>query len=114
VDPRVVIAIAAMIAVIAIAIIMDRRRRNPRIRGPALMGTGRILSVEQIGGGDHSVALRIELRVEVGGRQPYDVTVKREVEHIHLARVQTGATFPVRVDETNPQKTGIDFSQSIT
>jgi hypothetical protein len=44
----------------------------------------------------------------------YEVTVRREVQHIHVARVQTGATFRVWVDEADPQKVGIDFSQPIT
>ena len=108
------IAIVAMIAIIVIAIIRQRGFRNPRIRGPALTGRARILSVEQGGGGENSILLWVGLRVEVPGHQPYDVTVNREVQHIHVARVQTGATFPVQVDETNPQKVGIDFSQPIT
>jgi len=36
------------------------------------------------------------------------------VQPIHVARVQTGATFPVRVDESNPQKLRTDCSQRIT
>ncbi|MGO9355302.1 MAG: hypothetical protein ACLP3C_32360 [Mycobacterium sp.] len=42
------------------------------------------------------------------------MTVKRMVQLIHAARVQTGATFPVWVDESNPQKVRTDCSQPIT
>ena len=62
---------------------------------------------------DTSLMLRIGLMVEVPGREPYDVTVKPSVQFIHLARVQPGATIPVQVDATNPQKVLIDFNEPI-
>ena len=106
-----------MVAVLALYVFVRIRFRQPTIKGPALTGTAQILSVEQSTGPMReglNLALRIGLRVEVPGRQPYDVAVKRTVDLNHLARVQTGATIPVQVDATNPQKVRIDFSQPIT
>jgi hypothetical protein len=112
-----VIGITFTIAVFALAAIVHMRLRNPKIRGSALTGTARVLSTNQTTGpgGEHgSLALRIGLRVEIPGRQPYDVTVKRSVDLNHLGRLQIGATIPVQVDATDPQKVRIDFSQPIT
>jgi hypothetical protein len=109
-----VIIIAPLLAAVAIA---ATRFRNPKIRGPALTGTAQILSVQHTTGPSEegrNLPLGIGLRVQVPGHQPYDVTVKRTVDLIHVARVQTGATFPVQVDATNPQKVRIDFNQPIT
>ena len=100
-------------ALIAVYVLYRIRFRQPTIKGPALTGTAQILSVQQTTGPMRegcSLALRIALRVEVPGRQPHDVTVDRTVDLNHLARVQPGATIPVQVDATNPQKVLIDFS----
>jgi hypothetical protein len=113
-----VIGIVITIAAFGSVAVISRRFSNPKIRGPALAGTARVLSVENTtgptGGSQNLVSLRIGLTVEVPGRQPYDVTVKRKVELIHLARVQPGATLPVEVDATNPQTVRIDFAQPIS
>jgi len=113
-DWHFVYILAPLLAVFAIA---ATRFRNPKIRGPAVIGTAQILSVQQTAGPSEegrNLALRIGLRVQVPSWQPYDVTVQRTVELIHLARVQPGATIPVQVDATNPQKVRIDFNQPIT
>jgi hypothetical protein len=107
-DWRALVIIGGVVAVVFSAL----RFRNPKIRGSALTGTAQVLSAQQAVGvreerGD--VAVRVELRVQVPGREPYNVTVKRRVQLIHLPRVQTGASFPVQVDETNPQAVQIDF-----
>jgi hypothetical protein len=110
--------VAAIVLVLFIFIrvgIVERRHKSPEIRGRALSGRARILSVEHTGGGGESVyhLLRIGLGVEVPGHQPYVVTVNRKVHVIHLARVQTGATVPVEVDATDPQIVRIGFDQPI-
>ncbi len=110
---------AAIILTAAIVGIWQTRLRNPKIRGPALTGTARVLSVNRATApyqpGD-TLALRMGLRVEVPSRQPYDVTVKRTVDLIHVVvgRLQIGATIPVQVDATDPQRVRFDFSQPIT
>jgi Protein of unknown function (DUF3592) len=106
----------SMAAIIALYVWYRIRFRQPTIKGPALTGTAKILSVQQTTGPmreGHNLALRIALRVEVPGRQPYDVKVERTVDLNHMARVQPGATIPVWVDPTNPQKVRIDFTQPI-
>lgn len=112
----IVAAIVLVLFVLIRARIIERRHRSPEIRGHALSGRARILSVEHTGGGGESVfhLLRIGLGVEVPGRQPYAVTVNRKVHVMHLARVQTGATVPVQVDATDPQIVRIDFDQPIS
>jgi len=116
-NSHVVIGIVISVAAFGSAAVISRRFRNPTIRGPALAGRARVLSVENTtgpaGGSQNVVSLRIGLTVEVPGRPPYDVTVKRKVELIHVARVQPGATIPVEVDATNPQKVRLDFAQPI-
>jgi hypothetical protein len=103
-----------IIAFVAWIFMREIRRRNPEIRGSALMGMARVLSVKQKGANESSLALRIELRVEIPGRQPYDVAVERTVDLIHVPRVQPGATIPVQIDAANPQRVRIDFNQPIT
>src|ERR1700729_1352758 len=77
---KLALVIAIIIAVFAVLVFVVKRFRNPKIRGPALTGTAQILSVQPTtgpvrqGGG---LPLRIGLRVQVPGRQPYDVAVKR-------------------------------------
>ena len=108
-----IVAGGSLIVFVAIPLFLGWvSHRTSQIRGPALAGTARILSVEQTSqSSDTSLVLRIGLMVEVPGQQPYEVTVKPSVQLIHLARVQPGATIPVQVDATNPQKVLIDFNQ---
>ncbi len=115
--------VVVVIAVVTFFWICNRRHRNPKIRGPALTGTAQVLSVKKtynwagnfalnhkeffetyFGGEDFDKTFQMELRVEVPGRQPYDVTVKRDFAQIRTGRLRPGETFPVEVDPTNPQK----------
>ena len=112
-DWRTLVIIVPLVAAIVFSAV---RFRNPRIRGSALTGTAQVLSAQQAVGAREErgdIAVRVELTVQLPGRQPYDVTVKRRVQLIYLPRVQPGATFPVQVDETDPQKVQIDFNQPI-
>jgi hypothetical protein len=115
-DPRVVISIIIMVAIFGSVGFMAWRTREPRIAGPALTGMAQILSVKQTAGSKQEtrdLPLQIGLRVQAPGQQPYDVTVKRRIDLIHVARVQPGATIPVKVDASNPQKVVIDFNRPI-
>jgi hypothetical protein len=101
---------------VLIFFVMARRaaHRQPTITGSGLNGVGRILSLEQTG--EHSETAqgcKIGLRVEIPGHPPYDVTVRRLVQLIHIPRVQPGATIPIQVDPADPQKIRIDFDQPI-
>jgi hypothetical protein len=113
-DARVVISIVIMFAIFGTVAVLAWRNRDPKISGPALTGLAQILSVRQPTGPKQegrNLPVQIELRVQIPGRQPYDVKVKRRVDAVHTARLHTGATIPVQVDETNPQKVVLDFNQ---
>jgi hypothetical protein len=112
-----IIAVGVLAAVVVG--IWTTKFMNPEIRGAALTGTARVLSVNRATApyqARDALALRIGLRMEVPGRQPYDVTVKRTVDlsHVVVGHLKTGATFPVQVDATDPKKVRFDFSQPIT
>jgi hypothetical protein len=116
-DPRLAIFIAIMVASLAFVVVLRIKQTNPSIRGSALMGTALVLSAEQAMGPKvegRSTPIRIGLRVEVPGRQPYDVTVRREVDLVHLGRLQPGANIPVQVDATDPRRVRLDLSRPIT
>jgi hypothetical protein len=117
VNANLYVVFAILTAVIIIAVISIRAVSylDPKIRGPALTGTALVLSLRKtlwpMQGEKDILPLRIRLRVEVPGRQPYDVKVRRFVNAIHVTgRLQTGATVPVRVDATHPQKVRLDFN----
>jgi hypothetical protein len=115
-DPRVAISIVVMIALFGTIAFMAWRTREPRISGTALAGMAEVMSVKQTAGSKQEtrdLPLQIGLRVQVPGQQPYDVTVKRRIDLIHAGRVQPGATIPVKVDASNPQKVVIDFNRPI-
>jgi hypothetical protein len=102
------------------------RNRGPKINGPALTGTARILSVRLTGAGGYalgwlgmalseSYVCWTALRVEVPGREPYDVTIRGYVpKRLYPDLEGGGRTVAVQVDSTNPKKARIDFNQPIT
>jgi hypothetical protein len=86
---------------------------QPRIKGPALTGTARILSLESTGpSSDSGPVCKIGLRVEILGHPPCDLTIRRHVHVNHVPR-QPGMAIPVQVDPTDPKKVLIDFNQPI-
>jgi hypothetical protein len=101
-----------------------RLKRGPAFKGPALTGTGRILSVDVYGGGVRTIGLKtvcqIALWVEVPGHQPYTVMARQLMRQGVYLRVVRGVArgdsivFAVQVDSTNLQRVRIDFSQPIT
>lgn len=103
---------ALLLAMVAALFVISVKHRQPTISGAALAGTGRVLSLESSyggSGGDVATSCKIGLRVEVPGSAPYDVTILRNVPHLHLPRVQPGATVQVHVDPSDPRKVRIDF-----
>jgi hypothetical protein len=46
----------------------------------------------------------LDLTVTVPGREPYDVKHRQLIAHTAIPRFQPGATFPVRVDQSDPSK----------
>lgn len=92
---------------------------GPRIKGPALTGTARVLSVKSNWSYSERSFLpqgnisKIALRVQVPDREPYDVTVTQRIALTATAAIQPGSVVPVLIDSTNPQTVRIDFSQPI-
>ena len=94
--------------------------RETKIRGPALTGTARVLSVKTRGAvgdplqGAQRAVGRIRLRVEVPGREPYEATARQNFRPWVYGSIQIGRTVAVLVDSINPQRVRIDLSQPIT
>ena len=107
------ICVAALIVYVVI------RTRETKVRGPSTPGTAQVLSVRKIGWAvgsppNQRSACRIGLRVEVLGREPYEVTIRQNFEPYVLGiAVVPGKTVPVQVEDSNPQNVRIDLSQPI-
>jgi hypothetical protein len=115
-DPGTVAGLAVGVGIpIVLIYLLFMRARNPKIRGPALTGTAQVLSLETTGGVINNVnyVCRIGLRVEVRGREPYDVTVRRLIPVTAMAAVQPGSIIAVQVDSANPHSVRIDLSQPV-
>lgn len=90
-----------------------------RIKGPARTGKAQVLSVESHWSYSDRSFLpqgnisKIALRVEVPGREPYDVTVTQRIPLTATAAIQPGSVVPVLIDSTNPRNVRIDLSQPI-
>lgn len=87
------------------------------IRGPVVAGTARVLSLRQFGAvsvnGPERTICRIGLTVEVPGREPYDVTVWRNIAPWEIGGVMTGRTVAVEVDGNHPKRIRIGRSQPV-
>jgi hypothetical protein len=100
-----------------IYVVLSKKVRDPQIKGPALIGTGRVLSIEQtalgrnVGTIEH-YGCRIALSVQLPGRAPYDVTIVQYLNLTQIPAVQPGNTLAVKVDSTNPQVVLIDSDSS--
>src|SRR5271165_1598533 len=78
-------------------------------------GTARVLSAEWTGAVINlEYVCQIGLRVEIPGREPYDVKIEQRVDPLRLAALQPGTTVAVRVDPANPVNIRIDFTQVTT
>ena len=75
-------------------------------------GSARVLSADWTGAVINlEYVCRIRLRVEIPGREPYDVTIEQRVDPLRLAALQPGTTVAVRVEPADPLNVRIDFSQ---
>jgi hypothetical protein len=99
---------------IGVMVVMFIKSRQTKIRGSTLTGTARVLSVETTGvavGESRRPVCRIGLRVQVRGREPYDVTVRQDF--LAWEMPAQGETVSVQVEAANPQKVRIDYSQPV-
>jgi hypothetical protein len=92
-------------------------RRMRKIRGAVLTGTAQVLSLQQFGSvavnGPARMICRFRLRVDVPGREPYDVAHWQNFAPWELASVAPGRTVSVEVDETRPKWVRIGRSRPI-
>ena len=92
-------------------------RRMRKIRGPVLTGTAQVLSLKQFGSvavnGPARMICRFRLRVQVPGREPYDVAHWQNLAPWELNAVAPGRTVSVEVDETKPKRLRIGRSRPI-
>ncbi len=92
-------------------------RRMRKIRGPVLTGTAQVLSLKQFGSvavnGPARMICRFRLRVDVPGREPYDVAHWQNFAPWELDAVAPGRTVSVEVDETRPKRVRIGRSRPI-
>jgi hypothetical protein len=108
-----------LVAVTYSVIAVIRTTKLGGIRGAALTGTGRILSLKITGVSVNTFRTKrrvcvIGLRVEVPGREPYDATVRQAFGLAEIMGLQPGSIIPVQVAAANPRKVRIDLDQPIT
>ena len=53
--------------------------------------------------------VKITFRIELPGKQPYEIKKGKTVGYLNLSAIQIGATFPCYVDENNPKKVYIQY-----
>ncbi len=86
-------------------------RQMRKIRQP-VAGTARVLSVRQFGSiavnGPARLICRFRLRVEVPGREPYNVTHWQNVAPWHLESMGPDSTVAVDVDASRPKSVAIN------
>jgi hypothetical protein len=81
------------------------KRAEPR-------GTAQVISFETICSNKNGHDLcRIELEVNILGREPYVTVVEKPLWPAGQAAVQPGKTVPVRVDTDNPKSLSFDFNR---
>ncbi|MBV9722590.1 MAG: hypothetical protein JO082_11835 [Mycobacterium sp.] len=85
---------------------------RPSFKGSALTGTAQVVSVASTGTMiNYQYVYKIGLRVELPGREPYDVTVRQPIHPMSVAALQPGSTLRVQVDSADPQNVRMDSSQ---
>jgi hypothetical protein len=93
-------------------------RRMRKIRGPVVPGTAEVLSLRQFGSvaanGPARMICRLRLAVNVPNREPYSVTIWRNIAPWNLDNYQKGNTIAVEVSETNPRKVQLGRSRPQT
>jgi hypothetical protein len=82
------------------------------IAADGMAGTATVVSAVQTGPlVNFNPSVQLELLVTVPEHPPYPVSVTAVVPQLHLARVQPGATIPVRVARGDRQQVLIDWNR---
>ncbi len=100
---------------------MPKTKKRPEFEGPELTGTAQVLGwIPAVGPGFTNyltyAVYELPLRVEVPGRQPYEVLVTQRVPTgtAYRAAFRPKMTVGVRVDSADPQNVWIDFKRRPT
>jgi hypothetical protein len=114
--PVAVVFVVAMVIAIGAVIRNVRQFSSVTAADPFLTsgtpGTARVLSADWTGAVINlEYVCRIGLRVQIPGRQTYDVNIEQRVDPVRMAALQPGTTVAVRVDPADPHSVRIDFSQ---
>jgi hypothetical protein len=81
------------------------------VAADGIAGTAQVLSAAQTGAlVNFNPAVRVELLVTVPESPPYPVSLETVVPQLHLARVQPGATVPVRVARADRTQVMLDWA----
>jgi hypothetical protein len=115
--PVIGISVVAVLVIGVVYLWMYRRaaRRAERAaRRAELVGTARVLSFAKSADYRGRCMCRIELEVNIPGREPYVAHTEQNLGPHEIAAIQQGTTVPVRADPDNPKSVRIDFSQPIT
>src|ERR1700758_354422 len=98
------LAFTAVVVIVVMRLVFKALKESsgPEITGPALRGSARVLSMQTTGTtitkfGQEYYTCILGLRVEIPGRQPYDVTIRQGVHLLSIAPLQSGAAVAVQV-----------------
>jgi hypothetical protein len=101
-------------ALVVVGLVIGRgASATDQILASGVTGTATITGVTQTGMYlNDQPRIKMDLLVALPGRAPYTAEHAEFVPLILLARVQPGATLPVKVDPANPQKVVVDWQGS--
>jgi hypothetical protein len=101
-------------ALVMVGLVIGRgASATDQILASGVTGTATITGVTQTGMYlNDQPRIKMDLLVALPGRAPYTAEHAEFVPLILLARVQPGATLPVKVDPANPQKVVVDWQGS--
>jgi hypothetical protein len=93
---------------------VQAQRRRRRILAEGIPGTARIVSVTQTSVMvNNQPVMRLQLAVTMPDRPRYEVSVRRTIPFVLMARVQPGNTVGVRVDREDGDRLEIDWNAPV-
>jgi hypothetical protein len=106
---------AAQEQMAAITAQMDQQAQaGQAVAADGVAATATVLAAVQTGAlVNFDPGVRLDLLVTVPGQPPYPVSLDTVVPQIHLARVQPGASVPVRVARTERDQVILDWNRPL-
>jgi len=109
-------AVFFIVGVVLLVIAMRVRTSQAnarRIAAEGIAGQATITALTQTGMYlNNNPQVKMDLLVELAGREPYPASRKEFVPLIMLARLMSGAPLPVKVDRADPQQLIIEWSRA--